>query len=69
MNPFDSSGVARTQPRGFMRHASTGTLGTVPSGNAPPSTAIRSRLLALGEARGTKRQLSPASQWAMETPS
>ncbi|KAJ2345277.1 coiled-coil domain-containing protein mad1 [Coemansia sp. RSA 2671] len=69
MNPFDSSGVARTQPRGFMRHASTGTLGTVTSGNAPPSTVIRSRLLALGEARGTKRQLSPASQWAMETPS
>ncbi|KAJ2487835.1 coiled-coil domain-containing protein mad1 [Coemansia sp. RSA 2050] len=69
MNPFDSTGVARTQPRGFMRHASAGTLGTVNSGNAPPSTVIRSRFLALGEARGTKRQHSPPSQWAMETPS
>ncbi|KAJ2255029.1 coiled-coil domain-containing protein mad1, partial [Coemansia sp. RSA 455] len=64
MNPFDSTGVARTQPRGFMRQASTGTLVA-----APPSTVIRSRFLALGEPRGTKRIHSPPGQWAMETPS
>ncbi|KAJ2012815.1 coiled-coil domain-containing protein mad1 [Coemansia sp. S16] len=64
MNPFDSTGVARTQPRGFMRQASTGTLVV-----APPSTVIRSRFLALGEPRGTKRIHSPPGQWAMETPS
>ncbi|KAJ2752584.1 coiled-coil domain-containing protein mad1 [Coemansia pectinata] len=64
MNPLDSSGVARTQPRGFMRQASTGNLVV-----APPSTVIRSRFLALGEPRGTKRIHSPPGQWTMETPS
>ncbi|KAJ1670089.1 hypothetical protein GGF38_001764, partial [Coemansia sp. RSA 25] len=65
---MDGSGAPRTQPRAFMRHASTGNLGSGAAAAAvPPSTAIRSRFRALGEqlgpppsmagegARGTKR--------------
>ncbi|KAJ2745498.1 coiled-coil domain-containing protein mad1 [Coemansia sp. BCRC 34301] len=84
MHPLDGSGEPRTQPRAFMRHASSGAV-------VPPSTAIRSRFRALGahatpsmeqatpsmeQTRGTKRQylgtngspLGSGVAWTLETP-